>query len=199
MRKIKLLDKNKTLSIKVVVIRLYEKNYGFNKILNYFLSPKIVSLFILLYLITNFCFAGKLISESSGFLKNISSFQISNTTEYKIFTIKGHFKNNFGIYGITDCNGYRETKKSALIFLKVVCKNTTQHGDTFFTLGERKSEFNRAGVGNVKYIDGTGVFKKLIGINCIYAVNKVLDSDFVVTKCDIPDELFEELKDYGEK
>ena len=170
-----------------------------NKIFNYFLSLKIVSLLILLYLMSNFCFAGKLISESSGFLKNISSFQISDTSEYKIFTIKGHFKNNAGIYGITDCNGYRETKETALIFLKVVCKNTTQHGDTFFTLGERKSEFNKAGVGNVKYIDGTGVFKKLIGINCIYAVNKVLDSDFVVTKCDISDELYEELKAYGEK
>lgn len=169
-----------------------------NKILNYLLSLKIVSLLILLYLITNFCFARKLISESYGFLKNVSSFQISNTTEYKIFTIKGHFKNNAGIYGITDCNGYRETKADELIFLKVVCKNTTQNGDTFFTLGERKSEFNKAGVGNVRYIDGTGVFKKLIGINCIYAVNKVLDSDFVVTKCDIPDELFEELKGYGE-
>ena len=67
-----------------------------------------------------------------------------------------------------------------------------------FYIEERKSELNKAGVGNVKYIDGTGVFKKLIGINCIYAVNKVLDSDFVVTKCDIPDDLFEELKDYGE-
>ena len=169
-----------------------------NKNFDYFLSLKIVLLLILLYFMSNFCFAEKLISESSGFLKNISSFQISDSSEYKIFTIKGHFKNNVGIYGITDCNGYRETKETALIFLKVVCKNTTQHGDTFFTLGERKSEFNKAGVGNVKYIDGTGVFKKLIGINCIYAVNKVLDSDFVVTKCDIPDELFEELKDYGE-
>ena len=66
-------------------------------------------------------------------------------------------------------------------------------------MGERKSEFNKEGVGNVKYIDGAGVFKKLIGINCIYTVNKVLDSDFVVTKCDLPDELFEQLKDYGER
>ena len=41
-------------------------------------------------------------------------------------------------------------------------------------------------------------FLKINRINCIYAVNKVLDSDFVVTKCDIPDDLFEELKDYGE-
>ena len=82
-----------------------------NKTLNYFLSIKIVSLLIFLYFITNFCSAGKLISESSGFLKNKSSFQISDTTEYKIFTIKGHFRNNAGIYGITDCNGYRKTNK----------------------------------------------------------------------------------------
>ena len=46
-------------------------------------------------------------------------------SEYKIFTIKGHFKDNTGVYGINDCNGYRETKDRALI--KVVCKNTTQH------------------------------------------------------------------------
>ena len=47
-------------------------------------------------------------------------------------------------------------KETALIFLKVVCKNTLKK---FFNLEERKSEFNKAGVGNVKYIDGTGVFK----------------------------------------
>jgi hypothetical protein len=45
---------------------------------------------------------------------------------------------------------------------------------------------------------GTGPFKKLIGVSCIYAVNKVLNSDFVVTKCDISQELFNELKSYGE-
>ena len=99
-----------------------------NKIFDYFLSLKIVLHLILLYFTPNFCFAGKLISESSGFLKNISSFQISDSSEYKIFTIKGHFKNNVGIYGITDCNGYRETKETALVFLKVVCKSITQHG-----------------------------------------------------------------------
>ena len=164
----------------------------------YYILLKVILLFALIYFISNNGFSTKLISESSGFLKNISSYKTSDMSEYKIFTIKGHFKNNTGVYGITDCNGYRETKDSALIFLKVVCKNTSQHGHTFFTLGERKSEFNEAGVGAVKYIDGTGPFKKLIGVSCIYAVNKVLNSDFVVTKCDISQELFNELKDYGE-
>lgn len=164
----------------------------------YYILLKVILLCALIYFISNNGYSIKLISESSGFLKNISSFKTSDMSEYKIFTIKGHFKDNTGVYGINDCNGYRETKDSALIFLKVVCKNTTQHGDTYLTLGERKSEFNEAGVGAVKYIDGTGPFKKLIGVSCIYAVNKLLNSDFVVTKCDISQELFNELKDYVE-
>ena len=166
--------------------------------LNFF-SYYTVVIGIFYFLIFNISYAKTLITESFGFLKNISSHQITDTTEYKIFTITGHFKDNTGVYGINDCNGYRETKENALLFLKVVCKNTTQHGDIFYTLGERKSEFNKAGVGNVKYIDGTGIFKKLIDISCIYAVNKVLESDFVVTKCNISDELFKQLNDYSEK
>ena len=159
----------------------------------------VITFFLLMFQISGECISKELITESSGFIKNISLHRTSDTTEYKIFTIKGHFKNNAGIYGITDCHGYREIKNNALLFLKVVCEYITQHGDSFFTLGERKSEFNKAGVGNARYLDGTGLFKKLIGTKCIYAVNKVLDSDFVVTKCDVSDDLFDELKMYGIK
>ena len=148
---------------------------------------------------TNFCFAKEWITESSGFLKNISVYKTSKGSEYKIFTINGHFKDNVGIYGISDCSGYREVKDNELLFLKVVCEFTTQHGDKFITIGERQSLFNEAGVGSITHLDGTGVFKQLIGNICVYAVNKVLSSDFVVTKCQISDTVFKKLKDYSEK
>ncbi len=147
----------------------------------------------------NTIFPKNLVLESSGFLENVSTHKISDGKEFKIFTIKGHFRYNVGIYGVSECSGYRETKNDELLFLKVICDNTTQHGDKFTTLGERKSEFNKAGVGQSKYLDGTGVFKKLIGTNCVYAVNKVLSSDFVVGKCNISEKLYLELKKYGEK
>ena len=179
-------------------------NYGYKRMLllvkiNEKGFKKLFPFFMLLFFIPYLCNAKKLVSESSGFLENVSSHKIADGTEYRIFTIKGHFKNNAGIYGITDCNGYRETKNNALLFLKVVCENITQHGDSFFTLGERKSEYNKAGVGRLEYIDGTGIFKNLIGINCVYAVNKVLKSDFAVTKCDISDKIYNDLKKYSEK
>ena len=36
--------------------------------------------------------------------------------------------------------------------------------------------------------------KSLVGVECIYAVSKVLDSDFIKTKCKITDSLFNQLR-----
>ena len=55
----------------------------------YYILLKVILLFALIYFISNNGYSIKLISESSGFLKNISSFKTSDMSEYKIFTIKG--------------------------------------------------------------------------------------------------------------
>ena len=59
---------------------------------------------------------------------------------------------------------------------------------------ERKGELNQAGIGQSKIIDATDKLKSLVGVECIYAVSKVLDSDFIKTKCKITDNLFNQLR-----
>ena len=56
----------------------------------------LIILFILFIHFSFSSFSMKLITESSGFLDNVSSYRISDNTEFRIFTIKGHFKSNAG-------------------------------------------------------------------------------------------------------
>ena len=58
---------------------------------------------------------------------------------------------------------------------------------------ERNSKSYNAGIGKSVIIDATGRFKKLKGINCIYAVSRNANSSFVKEKCDLPEGLIEDL------
>ena len=45
--------------------------------------------------------------------------------------------------------------------------------DRIFMKGSRKSEDQKAGVGNQTIIDGTGKWKKLIGASCVFGIKYV--------------------------
>ena len=81
-----------------------------------------------------------------------------------------------------------------LLDLNVFCEITFQDGSKLWSKAEREGELNQAGVGQTKIIDATDKFKGLVGVECIYAVSKVLDSDFIKTKCKITDSLFNQLR-----
>ena len=81
-----------------------------------------------------------------------------------------------------------------LFNLNQICEVTFQDGSKVWSKSEREGDLNQADVGQSKFIDATDKLKDLIGIECIYAVNKVLDSNFVKTKCKMIDRLFYKLK-----
>ena len=54
---------------------------------------------------------------------------------------------------------------------------------------ERNSKSYNAGIGKSVIIDATGRFKKLKGINCIYAVTRNDYSSYVKEKYDLPEGL----------
>jgi hypothetical protein len=59
---------------------------------------------------------------------------------------------------------------------------------------ERKGDLNQASIGQSKLIEATDKLNDLIDIECIYAVNNILDSDFVKTKYTMTNSLFNKRK-----
>lgn len=155
---------------------------------------KFTFIIILNLLFINLIYTKDLISEGANKIIKDQVFNLNNGMKIIAFNLEGHTRNNLGYYGKTKCNGIREMHGNKLLNLNVICQVTFQDGSKVWLKSEREGDLNQAGVGKSRFIDATDKLKDLIGIECIYAVNKVLDSDFIKTKCKMTDSLFNKLK-----
>ena len=155
---------------------------------------RLLYVLILQLLMIKFSYTKDLIIDSANTIVNDETYNLNNGKKIIAFNLKGHTRNNLGYYGKTKCNGIREMKNEKLLKLDVYCEITFQEGSKVWLKSERTGELNQAGIGQQKFIDATDKLKSLIGTKCVYAVNKVLDSDFVKAKCKISDTLFNKLK-----
>ena len=150
--------------------------------------------FLLIFLIINTVSAGQLINEFNFSASTDGLYKLKDGRVFEASSLDGHLKNNIGSYGKIKCNSLIETKKSELIFLKVICEISLNDGNTIWSVLERSSSSFKAGVGESTVIDATGKYSKIIGTKCIYAVTKYKNSSFVKEQCEINDKIFSELK-----
>lgn len=139
--------------------------------------------------------ASELVNEYNFAAVTDGIYKLEDGRKFEASSLSGHIKNNLGNYGNIRCNSLIETQKKELIFLKVICEITINDGNKIWSVLERSSEEFSAGIGESTIIDATGKFEKLIGIKCVYAVTKYLNSSFVKEKCKLKTGLLEELKE----
>ena len=71
--------------------------------------------------------------------------------------------------------------------------NDNSKDESKFWVTLKRSSLQSAGVGKITYIAGTGVYKKVIGMSCPYAVNYIGESyGMIKQKC--PEEFLIRLK-----
>ena len=129
-----------------------------------------------------------------------STVTIKNTTKlpdgsiYSNFEQTGQGTSNLGKYVITNCSGNRLDKKGKLLEITVFCKVEVEDGNKYWTKLNRTTGDSDAGVSKFKFLGGTNSFNKLKGKECTYAVSYFKNKIFGSNKCQISDELFQELK-----
>ncbi len=102
-------------------------------------------------------------------------------------TIENRWTDSLGKYGIGKCNGHILTENKE-ISLKVFCEQTESGGDKFWTQLLREKDM-KAGIGKIRYLNATGIYKKFIGIECQYAVNYMNSKiNFLKQICELPNE-----------
>ena len=97
--------------------------------------------------------------------------------------------------------------KSLIITIFLLCSNLfsaiwieegigtiTDYNKVSLPDGSIYSILKGVGVGKITILGGTGVFSKLIGIECLYGIKHMKKNVFTTTKCEIPDNIFNELK-----
>ena len=141
------------------------------------------------------------LSHSVDWISNTySTVTIKNTTKlpdgsiYSNFEQTGQGTSNLEKYVITSCSGNRIDKKGKLVEITVFCKVEVEDGNKYWTKLKRTTGDSDAGVSKFKFLGGTNSFNKLKGKECTYAVSYFKNKIFGSNKCQISDELFQELK-----
>ena len=125
-------------------------------------------------------------------IKNIT--KLPDGSIYSNFEQTGQGTSNLGKYVITNCSGNRLDKKGKLVEITVFCKVEVEDGNKYWTKLKRTTGDSDSGVSKFKFLGGTNSFNKLKGKECTYAVSYFKNKIFGSNKCQISDELFQELK-----
>ena len=119
---------------------------------------------------------------------------IPDGSTYTNFTQSGQGTSNIGKYTLSKCSGNRKDKHGKLLKLTVYCEVELDDGNKFWTKVSRSSGDSDVGVSKFIFLGGTNNFNKLKGKECTYAVSYFKNKIFGSNKCEISDQLFEELK-----
>ena len=112
-----------------------------------------------------------------------NSIEVSNDYKFSSYTSEGMWDDSNGDYGNEKCSGYvKQINKQ--IELEVICENINQDNEIFWNSRIRKSE-KGGGAGKMKILNGTGKYKKLIGITCPYGINYKKNYAWFKAKCKI--------------
>ena len=121
--------------------------------------------------------------EDIAVLKKYGTVKTGEYSEYSIISIIGHWSDNIGNFGKTECYGKLESEESKVILFETICKREAKKG-YFIMKGIRNKSDMEAGVGYSFIINGDGIFKNLVGASCTYAASYFKDSVQILTKCD---------------
>ena len=126
--------------------------------------------------------------ETGGIISNVDEEIIIYPDGSKFIVYKGNngaWKDSEGDYGKEKCIGYVETNKEKNANVHFRCEGANQHGEKFWTTRIRKSDSIKGGGGINTYINGTGKYKKMIGLKCPYGVQYHEDAVWYTHKCKI--------------
>ena len=149
---------------------------------------------ILLIFIYNKLSAAELEGNTTSIFNIINEKKLPDGTHYRSFEVQGGITYNTGKYAKSNCSGNRVDKNGELLELNNICEVEFDDGYKIWTQLKRSDSDVDAGVGGSIILDGTGPYKKLKGTECIYGVSFLKEIVFTKSKCNISNELFEELK-----
>ena len=116
---------------------------------------------------------------------DIRVIELPDLLTYRQFHVKSNWKDTLGDWGIIECTGSHTLHKEKGTIAKNYCKGTNVEDDHFWLIMDRNSNDFDAGIGELKYVKGTGKFKKYIGTKCVYTVSHLKEGkgSFIKSKC----------------
>ena len=141
---------------------------------------KIFFLYIIFFCFLKEVYAKEYILEASAISKLIT-IEVSNNFRFSSYTSEGMWDDSSGDYGHEKCAGYvKQINKK--VELEVICKNINQNEEIFWNSRVRKSG-KGVGIGELTILNGTGKYKKMIGLKYPYGINYKEKYAWLKAKC----------------
>ena len=143
---------------------------------------KYISIILMSFFLISNVNAKEYIFNGYGISKQ-DAIEVSDNFKFSSYTSEGMWDDSNGDYGNERCSGYvKQINKQ--IELEVICENINQDNEIFWNSRIRKSE-KGGGAGKMKILNGTGKYKKFIGLTCPYGVNYKKNYAWFKAKCKI--------------
>ena len=141
---------------------------------------KYISIILMRFFFFNNVRAKEYIFNGYGISKQYT-IKVSDKFKFSSYTSEGMWDDSNGDYGNEKCSGYvKQIKKK--IELEVICENVNQENEIFWNSRIRKSD-KGGGIGQMEILNGTGKYKKFIGLVCPYGVNYKENYAWLKAKC----------------
>ena len=111
----------------------------------------------------------------------LNTIEISEKEKFSSYNSEGLWDDSEGDYGNESCAGYIKQFEDE-VNLEVFCKTINQDGEIFWNSRIRKS-VKGAGAGKLTFLNGTGKYKKFIGLSCPYGILYRNNNAWLKAKC----------------
>ena len=134
------------------------------------------------------------ILEFQAKVKNLRTFNISNSEQFRSYDLEGTFTDNYGNYGKTSVIIISDTKNGKLVRLDATSENIYSNSEKIYMRGVREKSDIDAGIAYNIVIGASKKFTPLIGMKCTTSVRYFDDAIFGLQKCNTNEGMIKLLK-----
>ena len=132
--------------------------------------------------------------EFQAKVKNLRTFNISNSEQFRSYDLEGTFTDNYGNYGKTRAIIISDIKNGKLVRLDATSENIYSNNEKTYMRGVREKSDIDAGIAYNIVIGASKNFTPLIGMKCTTSVRYFDDAIFGLQKCNTSEGMKKVLK-----
>ena len=151
-------------------------------------------IFILFFAVIGITKAEDYILEFQAKVKNLRTFNISNSEQFRSYDLEGTFTDNYANYGKTSVIIISDIKDGKLVRLDATSENIYSNKEKIYMRSVRKKSDVDAGIAYNIVIGASKNFTPLIGMKCTTSVRYFDDAIFGLQKCNTNEGMIKVLK-----
>jgi hypothetical protein len=138
---------------------------------------------ILFFLVIGIAKTEGYILEFQAKVKNLRTFNISNSEQFRSYDLEGTFTDNYGNYGKTSVIIISDIKNGKLVRLDATSQNIYSNNEKIYMRSVREKSDIDAGIAYNIVIGASKNLSSLIGMKCTTSVRYFDDAIFGLQKC----------------